>query len=219
MLIETRSAHSVMVSTKVQPPRYPRQTRRVTASPRAVTDTPFMPGTRHNVEVRSRIIIITGVFLAFGALVLGAMYDAPTEPAAIVQTGSAADGGGERDAETAVLDVSPVEGWFPQTGVGSTCTEPVGIDLLPGYAAILVINGEPIPDNELNIYDNPDAPPGERVLTASGALGRYTWGPEEDCPNGRLLRPEGNSVSACVYRIEQGPNGCRQYGPFEFDAL
>ncbi len=177
---------------------------------------PSLSGTVH---VRQRIIMFAGVSLAFTALVFGAMYDAPTEPAAIVRTQTAADGGGERDAESAVLDVSPIEGWFPQTGVGSTCTEPVGVDLLPGYGAVLVINGEPIPDTELNIFENPDAPPGERVLTAAGALGRYTWGPEEDCPNGRLLRPEGNTVSACVYRIEQGPNGCRQYGPFDFDAL
>ncbi len=161
----------------------------------------------------------SAIVVAFAALVLGAMYDAPTEPTAIVRTQSAADGGGERDGESAVLDVTPVEGWFPQTGVGSTCTEAVGVDLIPGYAALLVINGEPIPDTELNIYTNPEAPPGERELTASGALGRYTWGPEEGCPNGRLLRPEGNSVMACVYRVDQGPNGCRQYGPFNFDAL
>ena len=163
--------------------------------------------------------MFSGVVLAFIALVFGAMYDAPTETPTVVLSGGAVDGGGERDAEEQVLDISPVEGWFPQSGVGSTCTEPVGIDLIPGYGATLVINGQPIPDSELNIYENPDAPPGERVFTAQGALGWYTWGPEEDCPNGALLRPEGNTVSACVYRLEQGPNGCRQYGPFDFDAL
>ncbi len=161
-----------------------------------------------------------GAVLAVAALVWGAMYDADTTPSAPVLSGGAADGGGERDGDEVVLDVTPIEGWFPKTGVGSTCTEPVGVDLIPGYGAVLVINGQPIPDNELNIYVNPDAPPDERILTAQGALGQYTWGPEEDCPNGLLLRPENNRVEVCVYRIETGPSGCTiSTDFFTFDAL
>ncbi len=169
--------------------------------------------------MRTRIIVVLGVVLAFAALTVGALYGADTTPVAVVRSGGAADGGGERDAEPVPLDISPVEGWFPQTGIGSTCTEPVGVDLITGYGAILVINGQPIPDTEMNVYSNPEAPPLDRVLTADGALGRYTWGPETDCPNGELLRPVGNTVEACVYRIEEGPNGCRVYGPISFDAL
>lgn len=159
------------------------------------------------------------VFAAFAALVVGAMYGEDTGTPAPVMSGGPVDGGGERDAEAVAIDITPIQGWFPRSGVGSTCTEPVGVDLIPGYGALLIINGRTIPETELNLYENPDAPPSERVLTAQGALGRYTWGPEEDCPNGSLLRPVNNSVIACVYRLDEGPTGCRTYGPFNFDAL
>lgn len=169
--------------------------------------------------LRQRLIILTALTCAFGVLILGARYGADTDPSAPVFTGGAADGGGIRGEEPTLMNISPVEGWFPRSGVGTTCTERVGVDLIPGYGAILTINGRVIPENELTFYENPNAPPDQRSLSSEGTLNRYTWGPEEDCPNGALLRPRGNVVEACVYRLEQGPAQCQAYGPFEFDAL
>lgn len=169
--------------------------------------------------MRNRVLVVLAVFAAFGALAVGAMFQADTDPGATVMSGGAADGGGERDAAAAPLNISPVRNWFPESGVGTTCTEAVGVALLPGYGAVLTINGQVMPETELNVYENPEAPPPERVLTAAGSSGHVTWGPEEDCPNGQILRPRDNSVEACVYRLEFGPATCVRYGPWTFDAL
>lgn len=158
------------------------------------------------------LIIGAGVLVAFGALVLAATYQADTSPSAPVLSGSAADGGGARpadaNAEQAPLDVNPIEGFLPRSGIGSTCSEPVGVDLVPGYGAVLTINGQLLTEGQLN-----------SPQSAGGSLGQVTYGPEEDCPNGALLRPQGNTVEACVYRLAEGPANCRSYPAFTFDAL
>ncbi len=158
---------------------------------------------------RQRLIIVALLGLAFAAIVTASVFSAPTEPAAVVFTGSAADGGGDRtdqDGDATELLVNPVEGWLPAAGDGTACSERVGVDLIPGYAATLEINGIQIPIEEMN-------------NDAGASLGQYTWGPEEDCPFGSVLRPTDNRVVACIYRHEEGPENCvltEQPGGFDF---
>jgi hypothetical protein len=158
-----------------------------------------------------RLILAVGALVAIGAVVLAAVYQADTDPSPVL-TGSPADGGGVRpddpNAARPELNISPVEGWFPRSGQGSTCSEPVGVDLIPGYAATLIINGQTLTAEQLNAPDS-----------AARSLGRYTYGPEPDCPNGALLRPVGNVVQACVYRVDEEPDRCQLTQPFRFDAL
>ena len=183
---------------------------------KAVSDTPPPPARSSVSRTQQRLIIFLGVSLAFGALVLAAVYGADTTPSAPVLSGSAADGGGERpvdaNAPAAPLDVNPIEGWLPRSGEGSTCSEAVGVDLIPGFEAVLTINGQTLSDDQLNAGQGGS-------ITASRSLGQYTYGPEVDCPNGALLRPQNNTVEACVYRLDEGPANCRPYPAFTFDAL
>lgn len=156
---------------------------------------------------RQRTVIIGLVGIAVVALVVAAKFSAPTTPSAAVLTGTAADGGGDRsDQENgqSVLLVDPVEGWLPAAGDGTACSERVGIDLIPGYAATLQINGVDIADEDMNNYIGPDG-----AQDAGASIGEFTWGPEEDCPHGELLRPTDNRVIACVYRVEEGRANCR----------
>lgn len=166
---------------------------------------------------RQRVVIIALVAVAFGALFTASKFSAPTEPSAVVFTGSAADGGGTRDdaanGETP-LSVSPVEGWLPASGDGVACSERVGIDLIPGYGATLEINGVSIAEEDMNNYVAPG-----QALDAGASIGEFTWGPEEDCPFGTILRPTDNRVIACVYRFEEGPENCTSVerpGGFDF---
>lgn len=166
---------------------------------------------------RSRFVIAAALIVAFGALITAAAFSGERTPSAPVLSGSAADGGGERDGEDigTPLDVNPIEAWLPQSGIGSTCTEAVGVDLIPGYSAILTINGVEIAEEDTNVYLDFEA----RELSAGGSQGQVTWGPEEDCPNGLILRPQGNTVEACIYRVDEGPASCRVGASFTFDAL
>jgi hypothetical protein len=153
-----------------------------------------------------RLLSIAALAVAGGLLVLGALFQADTSPdAPVLQTG-----GGEPaapDPEVAApATTRPIEGWFPSGGQGAACREPVGVDLAPGYRASLTINGIPIPDDELNREG------------AGATLNHVTWGPEEDCPRGTVLRPEGNVVEACVWRVEDRPDNCTTYR-FEFQTL
>ena len=163
-------------------------------------------------RTQQRLITWGGLGLAALALVLGALYqaDSPTP-----------DNNVARDVANAGLSTTvpgqttttapgsdPVEAFLPLSGEASACREAVGVDLRPGYAAILTINGIPIPPDEMNVTvdENGQAVPGDR--SASRALGQYTFGPEPECPNGQVLRPTGNLLRACVYRVEDGPATC-----------
>lgn len=161
---------------------------------------------------RQAIVLVIGLALVVGVIALGAVYQEDTTPAEPVFSGSPADGGGARpddpNAPVDTLNVTPIEGWFPRSGQGSTCSEPVGVDLLPGYGAILSINGSIVPEEMLN---DPSS--------ATRSIGQYLYGPEEDCPNGALLRPKDNQVQACIYRVENGPASCTLSEVFSFDAL
>ncbi len=144
------------------------------------------------------------------ALGIGAVYQGdrlPDEASPVVVGGSTGDdsqGGAVGDTPTAV---SPIEGFLPRSGEASACREPVGVDLIPGYAATLTINGVVIPPEQMHVFTDED---GEitQELTASRTLFQYTFGPEPDCPNGEILRATNNVMRACVYRLEDGPANC-----------
>ncbi len=159
-------------------------------------------------------LIAAGLAIAVLMLVLATIYsgsdntniDAPI-------SGGPVDGGGDRDDEDTgkvALDVNPIEAFLPRTGEGSTCTEAVGVDLIPGFSATLTINGVAIPEEDINGADG--------IATAGSSLGEVSWGPEEGCPRGKILRPQGNRLEACVYRLTDGPESCRNW-VHTFDAL
>jgi len=158
---------------------------------------------------RQRIIAGFAVAVAFGALAVAAIYSADTGPADPVFSGGVVDGGGDRPDDPnevgVELEIDPIQRWFPLAGEGSACSEVVGVDLIPGYTALLTINGVKIPIEETNVYSDIDS----KTLSAGGSQGQVTWGPEPDCPFGQILRPTANEVVACIYRIGDGPANCR----------
>ena len=155
-------------------------------------------------------LIAGGLAVALILLVLAVAYSADTDDTGPVFSGGPVDGGGDRDtAGDTELDINPIEAFLPRTGEGSTCTEPVGVDLIPGFSAILTINGVEIPPEEINGVD---------IATAGSSLGEVSWGPEEGCPRGEILRPQNNRLEACVYRNIDGPDSCRTF-VHTFDAL
>lgn len=159
------------------------------------------------------LITIGALTLAGCAIVLASIYSGDQSNGPVINSGAAADG-----PDTNGL--TPVEGWFPRTGQGGACSEQVGVDLISGFAATLTINGTPIPESEMNTYELATADDGTRstVLSADGSLGRFTWGPEPDCPNGSVLRARDNVVVACVYEIGDNPANCLPYR-YGFDVL
>lgn len=167
--------------------------------------------------LRQRIIVGVAVCVAFGFLGLAFAYSGNTNVAEPIISGGAVDGGGERlddpNAERPELDVNPIQGWFPEAGEGSGCSEVVGVDLIPGYSALLTINGIAIAPEDTNalvsIDNNNDGITDATAISAGGSQGEVTWGPEEDCPFGLILRPTNNRVTACIYRFEDGPANCR----------
>lgn len=159
------------------------------------------------------MITIAALSVAFGAITLASIYSGGQSSGPIVNSGAAADG-------PVTNGITPVEGWFPRTGQGGACSEPVGVDLIDGYAATLTVNGVPIATDEMNTFELSQAEDGTRstVLTAGGSLGRFTWGPEPDCPGGAVLRPQNNEVVACVYEVGDNPANCLPYR-YNFDVL
>lgn len=174
-------------------------------------------------RTQQRLITWGGLALAAFALVMGALYQADSPPPdnqvvngradptpTTAAGGGAVDGGGAVVGQptTTAPGTDPVEAFLPRSGEASACQEAVGVDLRPGWAATLEINGIPIPTDQLNVTtdENGQQVPGDR--SASRALGQYTFGPESDCPNGRVLRPTNNLLRACIYRVEEGPASC-----------
>jgi hypothetical protein len=151
-----------------------------------------------------RLVVVAALLAAVGFLALGARYQDDTT-AAVALTGERTliDPAGAAPP----ADANPVRAFFPSSGQGSTCTEPVGVELVPGFAASLTINGVDIDPARMN------DPAG-----AAGSINRFTYGPEEGCPHGELLRPRSNVVEACVWRLGDSPASCRTFR-FEFDAL
>jgi len=136
--------------------------------------------------------------------------------------GQTADGqtadGQTADGQTADVIVGPIEGFFPKSGEASACSEPVGVDLVPGFGAELTINGLLIAPEDMNVNLTPE---GEisTVITASRSLGHYTFRPDDNCPNGSRLRPVGNVLQVCVYRLSDATQTCTQQTEKIFDAL
>ena len=160
------------------------------------------------------MIIGVGLILAACALSLAVIYSAnqPTGPAVLSGTNPGLPSG-------PLGGVTPVEGWFPTTGKAGACAEKVGVDLISGYAATLTINGTPIAPEAMNTFTRPDAnDPSITVLSSDGSLDRYTWGPEEGCPNGAILRTGRNLVVACVYEVGDDPLNCLNY-QYSFEVL
>lgn len=165
----------------------------------------------HNTEVmtlRQKLVIGGLLVFAFGLLSLGVVYQKedrlPTLPTPVGSEG--AEGSGEP---------SPLEGTFPRSGIGSTCTEPVGVDLAAGWVARITINGNLIPESEMNglLF----APTGSEI-SASRSLGHFTYGPEIGCPQGKYLLPQNNKIGVCYWRTEDVESNCVRV-QFEFDAL
>jgi len=153
------------------------------------------------------LVVAAGAALGIGALYQGdRLPDESTN--VIVGEGSGAGGSpAAAPAEDAPAPVSPIEGFLPRSGEASACREPVGVDLIPGYAATLTINGVTIAPEQMNVVTNEEGEiTGE--LTATRSLSQYTFGPEADCPNGDILRATNNVMQACVYRLEDGPASC-----------
>ncbi len=163
-------------------------------------------------------LIGAGLIVALLMLILASVYSGSgnSDP---VFTGGPVDGGGNRDSETLgteELDINPVEAFLPATGKGATCTEAVGVDLIAGFSALLTINGVEIAQEDMNGFGLNAQ--GVRVNVAGSSLGEFTWGPEEGCPNGQVLRPQNNQLEVCVYRNTDGPDSCRTI-VHTFDAL
>lgn len=165
------------------------------------------------------LIGVAGIALAIGVFFQGERLPEDQRPVVVGGETSADDdaaggagGGGGTGAAAAQTEATggptgPIEGFLPRSGEASACREPVGVDLVEGFAATLTINGVEIPPEQMNV--NLDAA-GEitEEITASRSLSVYTFGPEEDCPNGEILRATDNVMQACVYRVEDGPANC-----------
>ncbi len=183
------------------------------------------------------------VVVAIGALTLGAIYqdddkldgavivglddDAPPVTTALGEpAGSGAielgdsqengeEGGGESDDS---LASGPIERFLPRAGEASACSERVGVDLLDGFGAKLTINDVTIAPEDMNVNldDNGEI---TSEITASRSLGHYTFQPDDNCPNGRFLRPVDNVLQVCVFRLDDQSQRCTVVEERVFDAL
>lgn len=162
------------------------------------------------------LVVAAAVALGIGALYQGERL--PEEPTNVIVGEGSGEGGAPAAAPADdAPPVSPIEGFLPRSGEASACREPVGVDLIPGYAATLTINGVRIAPEQMNVItDEAGEITGE--LTASRSLSQYTFGPEPDCPNGEILRATNNVMQACVYRLEDGPGSC-VVSEITFDVL
>ena len=179
------------------------------------------PGARPVISQRRQRWISAGILLlAAGALVLAAIYGENDSTGSARASGLGASASDTTLAPTA--DAIPpatqiIEGFLPQGGEASACSEPVGVDLIGGYGARLTINGIEISPEEMNVNLDAD---GEitNVLTPTRSLGHFTFQPGDDCPNGRWLRAVDNVLDVCVYRFDD-PSACALRTEFRFDAL
>ena len=170
---------------------------------------------------RQRWISAGILLLAVGALILAALYgedDSTGSSRAAGLGASASDTTLAPSADAVPPATQIIEEFLPMGGEASACSEPVGVDLIGGYGARLTINGIEIAPEEMNV--NLDAN-GEitNVMTPTRTLGHFTFEPDEDCPNGRRLRPLGNVLEVCVYRFDDPSASCALRTEYVFDAL
>ena len=180
-------------------------------------------------QTRQRMIMAGMVVAAVALIAVGAVYqdDTATQGPTIVggdalsnddRTGAAQGGGdpAEPGAPPAVA-VGPIEGFLPRSGEASACRESVGVDLTAGFGASLTINGIDIAPEQMNVNLD-DEGNITNVITASRSLGHYTFEPDDNCPNGRFLRPVGNVLEVCIYRLEDTSQACSVRTENIFDA-
>ncbi len=176
------------------------------------------------------------VVMAFGFLALGAIYQENTStgdrdeetiadddasapiPGVGPATGDAGGSGDPADVASDGQATGPIEGFLPRSGEASACSEDVGVDLIPGYGAELTINDIVIPPEAMNVNLD-DAGEITSEITASRSIGHYTFRPDDNCPNGTYLRPVGNRLEVCVYRLSDPSRRCTLRTEREFDAL
>ncbi len=182
-------------------------------------------------QTRQRFIMGGMVAAALFFIVLGAIYqdDNPLdEPSFVggdagpVATAPDAEGsGGSTGAapadEQPQAPVGPIEEFLPRSGAASACREAVGVDLATGFGAKLTINGIEIEPEQMNVNLDEDGAITD-VITASRSLGQYTFRPDDNCPNGRFIRPVDNVLEVCVYRIEDNQQSCAFRDRNVFDA-
>lgn len=160
------------------------------------------------------------VAVALLAIVLAAIYqdDNKLDDVNIVGQGTASDTNDGEGGTAAPAPTGPIEGFLPKSGEASACSEQIGVDLAPGFGAKLTINGKEIAPEEMNVNLDEDGNISE-VITASRSLGQYTFSPEDNCPNGSLLRPLDNVLEVCVYRLSDNTQSCAVRRENIFDAL
>lgn len=161
------------------------------------------------------------VAVALLAIVLAAIYqdDNKLDQVNIVgQDTTAPDGSGGQAATPAPAPTGPIEGFLPRSGEASACSEDIGVDLAPGFGAKLTINGTEIAPEDMNVNLDEEGEISD-VVTASRSLGQYTFKPEDNCPNGSLLRPLDNVLEVCVYRLSDNTQSCAVRRQNIFDAL
>lgn len=186
-------------------------------------------------QTRQRLIMAAMVAVALGAIVLGVIYqddnrlDEPvivgagtSAPATETGGGSGAAGGSAagvgQASDSAAVGTSAIEGFLPRSGEASACREEVGVDLAAGFGAKLTINGIEIAPEQMNVNLDENGEISE-VITASRSLGQYTFKPDDNCPNGTLLRPVDNVLEVCVYRLSDATEACTLRTEKVFDAL
>ena len=177
-------------------------------------------------QTRQRFAMGGMVMVAILALVLGAVYqdDNKLDEPRVVGAGTTAPpagvpapaGGDGRAGDE--LAVDPIEAFLPRSGEASACREEVGVDLAAGFGAILTINGIEIAPEDMNVNLDENGEISD-VITASRSLGHYTFKPDDDCPNGSLLRPVGNVLDVCVYRLSDVSRACAVRRTNVFDSL
>lgn len=179
---------------------------------------------------RGRQWLIIGGMLSVAvlAMVLAAIYQDDNklgEPTVVgagtsttVATGGGAVGVPAASTEDSPTGTGPIEGFLPRSGEASACREQIGVDLADGFGAKLTINGTEIPPEEMNVNLDENGEISE-VITASRSLGHYTFAPDDNCPNGSLLRPVDNVLEVCVYRLSDVTQACTVRQENIFDAL
>lgn len=173
-------------------------------------------------QSRQRWISAGILAAAIGFLILAAIYgdnDSTGSNRAAGLGATAAETTLAPGAEAAVPAAARIiEGFFPEGGEASACSEPVGVDLSAGYGARLTINGIEVAPEEMNVNLDADGAI-TNVMTPTRTLGRYTFQPTDECPNGRWLRPIDNVLEICVYRFDDPSASCTIRSEYTFDAL
>ncbi len=181
-------------------------------------------------RTRQRFAMGAMVLAAVLAITIGAVYQDEDrlddvsvvggDASAPVSTapGGAAGGGAVAPGDAAAGPSGPIEAFLPRSGEASACSEAVGVDLIPGYGAELTINGIEITPEQMNVNLDENGEITD-VITASRSLGQYTFQPDDNCPNGSLLRPVDNVLAVCVYRLSDPTRRCTVQLENVFDAL